>query len=81
MDRLGQACPANLETDRAAGMGTAKDAGQGCPERVALLRVSSMAAELRGLKSFQAPCLHLTAPHTALSSSVLKYPSRNLAQA
>lgn len=78
---MGQAWTANLEMDRAAGMGMAGDAGQGCPWHMALLPVPCLAAELRGLKSFQALHLHLTAPDTASSSSVLKYPSCDLAQA
>lgn len=53
----------------------------GMPWLMALLPVTCLVTELRGLKSFQAPCLHLTAPHTASSSSVLKYPLHNLAQA
>lgn len=80
LDGLGQACPANLETDGAAGMRVAGDAGQGCPQRVAPLPVPRLVTKLRELKSFQAPHLHLTAPHSTSSSSVLKYPSRNLGQ-
>lgn len=81
MDGLGQACPANLESHGAAGMGTARDVGQGCSWRMAPLCVPCLVTELRGLKSFQVLRLFLTAPHTASSSSVLKYLSCNLAQA